>query len=93
MNKSELILKLSTEIGIGKEEARDIVSIFFKSISNSLKSGDRVEIRGLCTFSVKVYDSYTGLNPKTGEKVKVKPKYLPVFRCGKELKDRLNHGD
>ena len=78
-------------MGIGKEDAKTIVSIFFDSISDSLASNARVEIRGLCTFAVKEYQSYTGLNPKTGEKVKVKPKQLPVFRCGKTLKDRLNN--
>jgi integration host factor subunit beta len=45
-------------------------------------------IRGLCSFFVKTYNSYTGRNPKTGEKVMVKPKRLPFFKAGKEIKER-----
>jgi integration host factor subunit beta len=56
-------------------------------MTDTLASGKRVEIRGLCSFYVKKYKSYTGWNPKTGEKVKIKPKKLPFFKCGKELKE------
>jgi integration host factor subunit beta len=50
-----------------------------------------VGIRGLCSFYVKEYKSYTGRNPKTGEKVVIKPKKLPFFKSGKELKERVNY--
>jgi integration host factor subunit beta len=66
------------------------VHLFFNEISNALANGDRVEIRGLCSFYVKKYKSYTGRNPKTGEQVKIKSKKLPFFKCGKELKDRVD---
>jgi integration host factor subunit beta len=59
-------------------------------MTNTLVNGERVEIRGLCSFYVKKYKSYTGRNPKTGEQVKIKPKRLPFFKCGKELKERVN---
>jgi integration host factor subunit beta len=59
-------------------------------MADALARGDRVEIRGLCSFSVKKYKSYTGRNPKTGEKVKIKPKKLPFFKAGRELKLRVN---
>jgi len=59
-------------------------------MSEALASGDRVEIRGLCSFHVKKYDSYAGRNPKTGKKVKIKSKRLPFVKCGKELKERVN---
>ena len=60
-------------------------------MANALAKGDRVEIRGLCSFYVKKYKTYAGRNPKTGEKVKIKPKKLPFFKCGKELKDRVDY--
>ena len=63
--------------------------LFFDSISDALAKGDRAEIRGLCSFFVKKYKGY-GRNPKTGKKVKVKPKKLPFFKCGKDLKDRVD---
>jgi integration host factor subunit beta len=90
MNKFDLIEALKTEAGISKNEAAAVVHLFFGEMSNALASGDRVEIRGLCSFYVKQYKSYTGRNPKTGEQVKIKPKKLPFFKCGKELKDRVD---
>jgi integration host factor subunit beta len=90
MNKLELISALKKEANISKPEAAKIVEIFFDSMSGSLVSGDRVEIRGLCSFFVKKYKSYVGRNPKTGEKVTIKPKKLPFFKCGKELRERVN---
>ncbi|MGB2690835.1 MAG: HU family DNA-binding protein [Desulfobacterales bacterium] len=58
--------------------------------SFALANGDRAEIRGLCSFYVKKYKSYTGRNPKTGKQIKIKPKKLPFFKCGKELKERVD---
>lgn len=67
-----------------------IVDLFFDEIVAALKSGDRAEIRGLCSFSVKKYKAYVGRNPKTGNGIKVKAKKLPCFKCGKELKERVD---
>ncbi len=90
MNKLDLIQTLKTKAGISKTEAAAVVNLFFDKMAEALASGDRVEIRGLCSFYVKKYKSYTGRNPKTGEQVKIKPKKLPFFKCGKELKDRVD---
>jgi integration host factor subunit beta len=91
MNKLELISTLKNEANISKAEAAKVVEIFFESMANALAQGERVEIRGLCSFFVKDYKSYTGRNPKTGEKVTIKPKRLPFFKCGKELKERVDY--
>ncbi len=90
MNKLELITALKREGNISKAEASSIIQIFFGSIAEAMKNGDRVEIRGLCSFFVKQYKSYTGRNPKTGAKVTIKPKKLPFFKVGKELKERVD---
>lgn len=90
MNKLELIAALKTEANISKSEAAEVVRIFFDSMSDALAEGERVEIRGLCSFFVKEYKSYVGRNPKTGDKVVIEPKKLPFFKCGKELKERVN---
>lgn len=66
------------------------MNLFFNEMANALAKGDRVEIRGCCSFYVKEYKAYTGRNPKTGEPTQVKPKKLPFFKCGKELKDRVD---
>jgi integration host factor subunit beta len=90
MNKLDLIEALQNEAGISKNEAEAVVKMFFNEMANTLTNGDRVEIRGLCSFYVKKYKAYTGKNPKTGEQVKVKSKRLPVFRCGNELRKRVD---
>jgi integration host factor subunit beta len=91
MNKLELIDTLRNEGQISKKEAATIINLFFGQISETLAEGDRVEIRGLCSFYVKEYDSYQGRNPRTGERVQVASKKLPFFKCGKELKDRVDY--
>ena len=91
MNKLELMDALKDESGLNKSEAATVVDVFFDEMSNALAKGDRVEIRGLCSFYVKKYNAYTGRNPKTGKKVKVKPKKLPFFKCGQELKERVDY--
>ena len=90
MNKLELIETLKTKAGLTKNETTAVVNLFFDEMAKALASGDRVEIRGLCSFYVKKYKSYTGRNPKTGEEVNIKPKKLPFFKCGKELKERVD---
>lgn len=90
MNKLELIQALKEATDLSKSEAAAVVDIFFNEMAEELAKGGRVEIRGLCSFFVKEYRSYTGRNPKTGGKVKVKPKKLPFFKPGKELKERVD---
>ena len=75
---------------LSKSEAAAVVEIFFNGMAEELANGGRVEIRGFCSIFVKEYGSYTGRNPKTGEKVKIKPKKLPFFKVGKELKERVD---
>ena len=90
MNKLELINALRDECQISKNEAATVVDLFFNEMANALAKSDRVEIRGLCSFYVKKYKAYAGRNPRTGERVQVSSKKLPFFKCGKELKDRVN---
>jgi integration host factor subunit beta len=90
MNKMELIQALKDSNGLSKSEAEQVVNMFFNGMTNALAKGDKVEIRGFCSFFVKEYGSYTGRNPKTGEKVKIAPKKLPFFKPGKELKERVD---
>jgi len=91
MNKPDLIEDLKKETGLTKIEAKKIVDLFFDEMSNALAANDRVEIRGLFSFYVKHYKAYTGRNPKTGEQIKTKSKKLPFFKCGQELKERVDN--
>ena len=87
----ELIETLREETDLTKSDAKAVVKLFFNELSNALTKGDRIEIRGLCSFYVKEYKAYAGRNPKTGKPTQVKPKKLPFFKCGKELKVRVNY--
>jgi integration host factor subunit beta len=78
MNKLELIKNLKEECQITKKEAAAVVDLFFNKMANALAEGDRVEIRGLCSFSVKKYKAYYGRNPRTGERVQVASKKVCV---------------
>jgi len=90
MNKLELISKLAEQEGISNLESRRVVDLMFDAMSEALAKGERVEIRGLCAFKVKRYKSYQGRNPKSGESVIVKPKKLPFFKPGTDLKQRVD---
>ena len=91
MNKLELIQALKEKAKLPRQEAYDVVELFFSELINAFKKGERVEIRGFCSFFIKDYEGYTGRNPKTGEKVRVSPKRLLFFKCGKELKERVDY--
>ena len=90
MNKLELIQAMKDSNSLTRLEAEEVVNLFFNEMANALATGKRVEIREFCTFFVKKYGSYTGLNPKTGERVKISPKKLSFFKPGKELKERVD---
>ena len=91
MNKADLIDTLRDESGLTRNKAEQVVELLFDEMSKALSSGDRVEIRGLCSIFVKEYKGYTGRNPKTGRIIQVPAKKLPFFKCGKELKERVDY--
>jgi integration host factor subunit beta len=90
MNKQDLIVKFAEKEGLAYADSRFLVDMFFDKMEKSLVAGERVEIRGFGSFKVKEYAGYTGRNPRSGEKVKVKSKKLPFFKVGKELKERVD---
>src|SRR5215467_15663980 len=92
MTKSDLIEAVATKLHLPKGKAELIVNCIFDSMEESLRQGDRIEIRGFGSFEIREYRAYEGRNPRTGEAVAVKPKRLPFFKVGKELKERVNDG-
>ncbi len=91
MIKSELIDKISeTNPHLLQRDIEKIVNVIFDEITDALARGERVELRGFGAFSVKHRPSRTGRNPRTGETVEVEEKYVPFFKTGKELRERLN---
>ncbi len=91
MTKSELILQLAEKNPhLYQRDVERIVSTVFEEISGALARGDRVELRGFGSFSVKRRGPRIGRNPRTGDAVRVSEKFIPTFKTGKELRDRLN---
>lgn len=95
MTKSELIEQVAEKIeGLTKKQTEIIVNEILESIKNALASKDnpRVEIRGFGSFKVKQRRSREGRNPKTGTQVSIDAKMVPVFKAGKELRERVDGG-
>ncbi len=93
MIKSELIQKIADENPhLFQRDVELIVSTVFDEIIDAMANGNRVELRGFGAFSVKKREARVGRNPRTGESVTVDAKYVPFFKTGKLLRDRLNKG-
>ncbi|RQW77093.1 MAG: integration host factor subunit beta [Geobacter sp.] len=91
MNRSDLIEAVAVKYNIPLKKSEEVVNTIFVAMTNALKSGERIEIRGFGSFVVNEYKSYKGRNPKTGETIEVKSKKLPFFKVGKELRERITY--
>lgn len=91
MTKSELIEKVVQSHGMLNAKVSEIVvNTVFDSIEEALKSGDKVEIRGFGSFTIRERLGREARNPKSGEIVRIPSKKTPFFKTGKELKERVN---
>ncbi len=89
MNKGDLIVKISEEVGISKTQANSAIDAFTEAITKTLKGGGKVTLVGFGTFSVGKRSARTGRNPKTGATIKIKAKKVAKFKAGKELAAKL----
>ncbi|HJO97523.1 MAG: integration host factor subunit beta [Rhodospirillales bacterium] len=91
MTKSELIARLAeANPHLFQRDVERIVTTIFDEISVALARGDRVELRGFGAFSAKQRGARVGRNPRTGESVQVSAKFIPYFKSGKQLREKLN---
>jgi len=95
MTKSELIALLAEQhsVGVGKLTAKDVddaVNTIINTMVATLAQGNRIEIRGFGSFSLNYRPPRIGRNPKTGETVEVPAKYVPHFKAGKEMRERVD---
>jgi integration host factor subunit beta len=91
MTRSELIQHIAERNPhLYHRDVERIVTTIFDEIAAALARGDRVELRGFGAFSVKRRDARIGRNPRTGAAVKVAEKFIPFFKTGKLLRERLN---
>src|SRR3954467_5715472 len=90
MTKAELVDEVARVVQLTKKQAETILNIVFDSIVDSLRAGQKIELRGFGSVRLRSRKSRTGRNPKTGEKVEVPSKKIPYFKPGKELKELIN---
>ncbi len=90
MTKLDLIEALAAKEKLTAKQSTDIINQILKGFTDTMKKGDRIEIRGFGSFTVREYESYKGRNPKTGKKIEVQQKKLPFFKVGKELKGMVD---
>lgn len=89
MNKGELASEISRKTKLSKAKSLETLNAVFESIRSTLKKGQRVQLVGFGTFSVKQRKARLGRNPKTGEQIQIKARKVPAFSAGSELKNSL----
>ncbi|WP_063657554.1 HU family DNA-binding protein [Candidatus Arsenophonus triatominarum] len=89
MNKTELISKVAEKSGLSKKDTEKAVNAFTEIVTESLKSGNDVQLIGFGTFQVKQRAARDGRNPKTGEALKIAAANVPSFKVGKSLKEAV----
>ena len=90
MTKAELVEEVADMTHLSKKHAEIVVNTVFESIVDSLRSGEKIELRGFGSFRIRARGARVGRNPKTGDRVDVPAKLIPYFKPGKDLKELLN---
>jgi integration host factor beta subunit len=90
MKKSDLVDAIAGKAGVPKAQAQTIVEDVFELIAEGLSKGEKIDLRGFGTFSVRESAARTGRNPQTGEAIQIPARRVPGFKPGKELRDRVN---
>jgi len=85
-----MIEALAQDQGLSTKTAASIVNTILDKMIETLVRGDNIELRGFGSFTVREYETYTGRNPKTGAQISLKPKKLPFFKVGKELRESID---
>jgi len=92
MTKSELVEKLvEANASLSRKESEMVVNLIFDSMCEALKNGEKVEIRGFGSFTIREREAREARNPKSGDVVKIPAKRTPFFKTGKELRERVNN--
>lgn len=90
MNKSELIAKMAEKSGLTKKDNEVVLKAFIEAVEETLENGDKVQLVGFGTFETRERAARVGRNPRTKEEIQIPASKVPVFKVGKEFKDRVN---
>ncbi len=91
MNKSDLIRDIANKAGITLKDATSAFDATIEAITEGIKSGEKIQISGFGTFELKKKGAREGINPKTGDKIKIAASSTPIFKLGKAYKDSFNN--
>jgi len=92
MTKADLITVIADKLKFPRARAELLIDVVFDCMQQSMSRGEKIEMRGFGSFTVRQYRAYNGRNPGTGAIVKVTPKRLAFFKVGKEMRERVNEG-
>lgn len=90
MNKSELITSMAEKSKLTKKDAEIALKAFIESVEEALEKGEKVQLVGFGTFETRERAARVGRNPKTKEEIQIPESTVPVFKAGKEFKDKVN---
>lgn len=90
MNKSDLITSMAEKSKLTKKETETVLKAFIDSVEEALEKGDKVQLVGFGIFETRKRAERTGRNPRTKEEITIPASTVPVFKAGKEFKDRVN---
>ena len=90
MNKTELIAAVATSAGVSKKDAAAVIDATINAIANAVAAGDKVQLIGFGTFAARENAARDGINPRTGETVKIAASKTPVFKAGAAFKAKVN---
>ena len=89
MNKTELVAAIAEKAGLSKKDAEGAVKAFTDTVAEQLKAGEKIQLVGFGTFEVRERAAREGVNPRTGDKIKIAASKVPAFKAGKGLKDKV----
>ena len=90
MNKNELVRAIANKLGVTLKDAACSLDGVLEAITDGLNAGEKIQISGFGTFALKSKGAREGINPKTGEKIKIEATKIPTFKFGKAYKDSFN---
>ena len=89
MNKTELVSAVAATAAITKKDAEKFINVFFTTVEDVLKAGDKIQLIGFGTFEVRARQARKGRNPQTGAEIQIPAAKVPAFKPGKALKDAV----
>lgn len=90
MNKNELLEKVSLASGLTKKESEAAINAFLETLTDVLKAGDKISLKGFGTFEVRTREARMGRNPRTGETMEIAASKVPTFKASSALKNVVN---